>query len=420
MRKVLDIALNDLRVFFKDRGNLVGLIVIPIVMTIVVGIGNGALAGDAPQRVRVDVVDADSSALSADFLQGLRAANSALALCPFDSGEDDLCGLGDDRTLTLERALERLVDANTTAVVEIPAGFEARLQAGEPVNIIFHANDALSGQNVALQAVQAVAGRMGGAQVAAALAGRLAGADGLALTDPAARAAFQQAAYERAAELWSANPAAVTYRLSAQPEVQITSRQAGFGQSVPGMGSMFVMFTVFGALYVLIRERANWTIQRLVMMPVSRGQILAGKILMWFVVGVMQFLVVFAVGLALGVNFGKDLLALVVVMLAFTLCVTALAFAVSTLLKNEMQANSISLLLALTLAPLGGAWWPLDLVPPFMQALGRISPVAWAMDGFRSLLFEGGSLATVLAPAGVLLAAAAVFFALAVRRFRYD
>lgn len=420
MRKVLDIALNDLRVFFKDRGNLVGLIVIPIVMTVVVGIGNGALAGDAPQRVRVDVVDADGTALSADFIQGLRAANRTLALCPFDSGEDDLCGLGDDRTLTLARALERLVDANTTAVVEIPAGFEAKLQAGEPVNVVYHANDALSAQNIALQAVQAVAGRMGGAQVAAALAGRLADSDGLALTDPAARAAFQQSAYERAAELLSADPAAVAYRLSAQPETQITSRQAGFGQSVPGMGSMFVMFTVFGALYVLIRERANWTIQRLVMMPVSRRQILAGKILTWFTLGVIQFLVVFAAGLALGVNFGKDLVALAVVMLAFTLCATALAFAVSTLLKTEIQANSISLLLALTLAPLGGAWWPLDIVPPFMQTLGRISPVAWAMDGFRSLLFEGGNLGTVLLPSAVLLAAAGVFFAFAVWRFRYD
>jgi ABC-2 type transport system permease protein len=200
----------------------------------------------------------------------------------------------------------------------------------------------------------------------------------------------------------------------------VIGTQAGFGQSVPGMGSMFVMFTVFGALFILIRERKNWTLQRLVMMPVARWQILSGKILMWFVTGMIQFSVVFLIGLALRVNFGDQPLALVVVMVLFTLCMTALAFAVSTFLKTEQQANSISLLLALTLAPLGGAWWPLDIVPDFMRVIGHVTPVAWTMDAFQMLIFEQGTLLTILPNLAILAGFTAVFFVIAVRRFRYE
>ena len=52
--------------------------------------------------------------------------------------------------------------------------------------------------------------------------------------------------------------------------------------------------------------------------------------------------------------------------------------------------------------------------------MGHISPVAWAMDGYTSLIFENGGLGTVYPSILILLGAAAVFFVLGVRRFRYD
>jgi ABC-2 type transport system permease protein len=123
--------------------------------------------------------------------------------------------------------------------------------------------------------------------------------------------------------------------------------------------------------------------------------------------GMIKYLVIFAVGLVVGLHFGNDLLGIVVVMASFALCMTALAFAISTLVKTEMQANSVQLLLAMTLAPLGGAWWPLDIVPEFMRTVGHVSPVAWAMDAFNKLLFAQGTLGDVLVPVGVLLALSA-------------
>ncbi|MFQ5922798.1 MAG: ABC transporter permease [Anaerolineales bacterium] len=107
-------------------------------------------------------------------------------------------------------------------------------------------------------------------------------------------------------------------------------------------------------------------------------------------------------------------------MLSFALCITALSFALGSFVKNETQAAGLTNLLGISLAALGGAWWSLEIVTEFMRTVGHISPVAWAMDGYTSLIFENGDLRTVYASILILLVAAVVFFGFGVRRFRYD
>jgi ABC-2 type transport system permease protein len=130
--------------------------------------------------------------------------------------------------------------------------------------------------------------------------------------------------------------------------------------------------------------------------------------------------VVLVVGLIAGLHLGGDLVGLLVIALAFTLAVTTLSFAVGSRLENETQSMGLSLLLTLVLAPLGGAWWPLEIVPAFMRTLGHISPVAWAMDGYRQLIFENGTLGGVLLPVIVLFLFAGAGYVLGVRRIRLD
>jgi ABC-2 type transport system permease protein len=207
---------------------------------------------------------------------------------------------------------------------------------------------------------------------------------------------------------------------SAQRQDFSSSLQNGLGQSVPGMGAMFVLLTVFGGMAALCVERQEGTLQRLAQMPISRASLLAGKILARFALGLIQFLVVIVVGAALGMDFGSDPLALILLIIAYTLAITALSFAVGTRVQNPSQASGLSLLFSLTLAPLGGAWWPIEITPPFMQAVGRISPVSWLMDGARSLVYEGGHLTEIVLPLAVLLGLALVSFLIAIPRFRYQ
>ncbi len=416
MRTVFNIALNDLRLFFLDRGNLIWLVVIPVGLTLLLGYFFGEqVFGDAAQQLRVDVIDHDQSEQSQAFLDTLRETNSNLVLCPMDQ---DACQLEDAKVFDLDWATKRVSESISLAAVEIPEGFGAQLESFEPVEIGYFSNEELGTTSYIRQVVDAAIQRMNGAVVASQVGVDVARK---AVSEPlseAEQAALSESIYANAEALWADAPALTKFELSSTDTSTTTS--GALGQSVPGMGTMFVMMTVLGGMTALITERRQWTLQRLAGMPVSRAQLLGGKILGRFSLGMIQYLVVFAVGIFAGMNFGSDLVALVLLMIAYTLCVTALSFAVGSRLENESQSGGLSNLLSLVLAPLGGAWWPLEIVPKFMRIIGHISPVAWAMDGYNTLIFENGSLPDILLPVAVLLVLAAALFGVGILGFKYE
>ena len=423
MRPTLTIILNDLSVFFSQRGNLVGLLVIPVLLTLVIGWSLGRIGGDGPTRLRVDLIDLDQTEMSAQLIEELRAANDALVLCPLDNDADDFCSL-EKEPLQLERAIERARSGRTSALIVIPAGYAAALEGFQRVSIDYYSlSDPLQPGPV-LQSLDAVLQRASSASmttgVAAALLDNLTAAAELPPLDKETRAGFLRTLYLRSQQLLTEQPAAVRFRVADAANGSDGGLDNGFNQSAPGMGSLYVMFTVLGGMAVLLRERRQWTLQRLMALPLSRAQILGGKIGVYFALGMIQYFIVFAVGAAAGMNFGSNPLALLSVMAAFVLCVTALTFALAPWIKSEGQARGLVLLLSLSLAPLGGAWWPLEIVPEFMQTLGHLSPVAWAMNAFQDLIWYNGGFTDVLPEIGVLLAAAAVLFAIGIRSFKYE
>ncbi len=422
MRPILTIVLNDLRIFFSQRGNLVGLLVIPVLLTVVIGWSLGQFVGGGEPRLRVDLIDLDGSGLSARLIDELRATNDALVLCPLDNDADDYCRL-EGEALDLERAVERARRGRTEALIVIPAGYAAALETFEQAGIDYYSSSDPLQPDAVLQGLDAVLQRVNSASMTAGVAGalldNLTAGLGLPAFNEAVRTEFLDGLYRNAEQKLIEMPASVRFE-TGEEEAGLDASDNGFNQSAPGMGSLYVMFTVLGGMAVLLRERKQWTLQRLMALPLSRGQILGSKIVVYFVLGMIQYMIVFVVGWIAGMDFGDDLPALFAVMAAFVLCITALTFALAPWIKSEGQASGFVLLLSLSLAPLGGAWWPLEIVPDFMRTLGHLSPVAWAMDGFHDLIWYSGGFGDVLPEVGVLLAAAVVLFAIGIRGFSFE
>ena len=421
MAQVWAIIRHDLRIFLTQRSNLPGLLITPAVMTVLIALVTGGAFG-GPAIRRLDVVDHDATPASARFLASIREANPGLTLCPMDNTPEDACSLGEPGTLNEEQALDRVADSTSLAALQVPAGFEARLAALQPVTITFLSASSLGTSQSAQEAVQAALSQVNAAAAASQIG--LSAMDRLLDRSLAVDQAQQTqgALYQRALEMGEGERVAVELAFSGESEGHTVgeSLQQGLGQSVPGMGTMFVLMTIFGGMAALIVERQQGTLQRLAVMPVSRRTLLAGKIVARFCLGLLQFLVVFVVGAVLGMSFGEDPVALVLLVIAYVLSVTALSFAIGSGLKNPDQASGLGLLLTLTLAPLGGAWWPISLSPRFMQIIGHVSPVAWAMDGMTALTYEGAHLADVWLPLFVLVGMTVLAFLIAIPRFRYQ
>ena len=75
-------------------------------------------------------------------------------------------------------------------------------------------------------------------------------------------------------------------------------------------------------------------------------------------------------------------------------------------------------LASLTLAPIGGCWWPLFITPDWMQTLAKITPHGWANTGFNKLMLYGAEFGDVAAEMAALLIFAILFGVVALWRFR--
>ncbi len=113
-----------------------------------------------------------------------------------------------------------------------------------------------------------------------------------------------------------------------------------------------------------------------------------------------------------------DPLATGAIIVLFALVASGAAMLLATLVSNEHQLSALGPALGMTLALLGGAMVPIEVFPPVMQTLAHLTPHAWALDGFHTLLLDGGTVVTILPQLGALVAFAVGLLGLATFRFR--
>ncbi|HNV02560.1 MAG TPA: ABC transporter permease [Vicinamibacterales bacterium] len=203
------------------------------------------------------------------------------------------------------------------------------------------------------------------------------------------------------------------------PEKTVTAVPSGFDHSIPGTTVQFIMMMVmiYGGISVM-EDRKKGVLSRLLCSPLSTGELFQAKLLGRWSMGVLQALMLFAVGKAFfGLNLGSAPLALLV-LAVFALAVAALSVFAGSLLTREDLIVGVSVLLANMFAGLGGCWWPNEIVPPAVRKLAMISPAYWAMDALHALRFFQGGLRDILPHLGILLTLAVVLAVLAARTFR--
>ena len=187
---------------------------------------------------------------------------------------------------------------------------------------------------------------------------------------------------------------------------------------VGGWAIMFLMFELTATATALFEERRNGIFRRLLAGPVTRAQILWSCFLFGVVLGLVQLVAVFCAG---GVLYGIDVLAhwgnLVVVATVAAAACTALGLLVAALSETRETAMGLATLVIVTMSAVGGAWFPISLMPPFIQQLSKFTLTYWAVDGFTQVLWAENRLPQLLPTLGILLGITAAMMALAIWRF---
>jgi ABC-2 type transport system permease protein len=395
LRHIWFIALKDLRIFVTDRGALIFFILFPFFFIALFIFLNIGATGDTRLQLHVVSQEAEGG-LSYQVIDALEQA-----------GDWEIV------VMDYDRAYQAVEDKEISGFVAFPADFTEGIMTGTGTELEVVTDAEATSDRAALSGLsQTIASRVGSHYVIASATIELLIEQGV--IDPTDSAAIEQVVGQIMAGGEGAN--FIEYATEKVGEVE---EENASNWVIPGYLTMFVFFGAALGAETIVRERQNHTLERLMASSVRREAILGGIFTGTSAKGLIQILLFWVVGLlAFNLELGNSPAAVIILSILMVIMSAAFAVMLATLVKTERSASSIAVLASLVLAPLGGCWWPLFILPRWMQALAKVTPHGWAVSGFNKVMLFGADFGDVIPEMLALVGFAVLFAVIAVWRFR--
>ncbi|MBN1453023.1 MAG: ABC transporter permease [Anaerolineales bacterium] len=392
MNRILDITFKDLLQLTRDFKTFMFLLLMPVLFTFMFGFAFGGFSsGESDSRLPVGYLDQDDSWVS-------QALHDQLV-------DSDIIRLDEDPSRTYPDLELLVADGDLAAVIIVPDRYGATFMKGKNARLIIIADTSTTAWTTIEAEVMATLSRLDSALRTATILEEI----------DAERMPFKYA-FEQSLEAWKEPPIAVHETTSSAVADTDDSVEA-LAHTSPGMMLQFAIAGLLTAAQVIVTERKSRTLQRILTTAARRIHILLGHYLAIFSLIFTQFTLLIAFGqFILKVNYLRDPGATLLVAFSAALCISAMGLLIGVLARSEEQAVTFSLIPMFVLSGLGGAWVPLEVTGETFATIGHLSPVAWAMDGFKNISIRGLGIESVLLPAAALAGYAVVFFVLAVWR----
>ena len=383
MGAILAIARNDWRLILRDRQALIWMFLMPLLFIFVFGNLGGGSGGD--RRREVPVLVEDERFLGDVIFRGMEDENWA----PYRVSRDDSAF------------------ATLSLYVLIPSRFTESVLSGEGAVVLVVEEE---GASMRRREGYAMCARKASIR---ALANLFEIPDSLRTTlgDEELRPVYDS--------------------LAARPDgITLVSRLAegakelpdGYLQSVPGNLIMFVLIVALtSGAGNIAAEKSIGRLRRLGAAPIARHQLFLGKLLGYTFVALTQiaFLVAFST-IVLRIDWGGEPLGLGLTLVLFALVASSIGVFLGLLVGKPETAAWVGVLTTLVMASLGGCWWPLEIVPPAMRAVGHLFPTTWALESIFDLAAYGKSTIEIVPKLLILAGYTTIFSFVGSKLLRFD
>jgi ABC-2 type transport system permease protein len=348
-RRVLDVAARIVRQFLRDRRSLALLFIAPLVVLTIL-----------------------------NFVLNSTASGATLGI----AADDTVFSLIQSRAHAPSDVTFKRVD---------PAGVDAALKAGDVDGVIVipadFAQQLLTGQTPSLEL-------------------RLDG------TDPGKAKLLGAVVPLLLGSLTSAVPGATTGARAA-PTLTTTYLYGNYTQTdalAPLLVGLFAFFFVFLLTSVsFLRERSQGTIERLMVSPLSRTELVLGYVFGFLLFAAIQSLVILLyVIYVLQVHYRGNLALLFLVTLALTVGGVNMGIFASAFARNELQVIQFIPLLLVPQILLGGLFFPVATLPPVLKQIAEVLPVTYANYALKDVMLKGFGLGDIWPDLAALVAFAAL------------
>jgi len=362
LRRILWVAGKEVLHIVRDRTMLFFTLVSPIMQLMIIGYG----VDTNIRRTRTVVLDQARTQESRAVLRRFQNSDS------FDVVEE---------VLTDEELARALVAGRARVGLKIPENYSRRLKQGKTAQILVLVDGANS--SVASEAVN--------------------GGNAVALRESLERGLNGQ-------------PLAV----EARPQVLFNpdTRSAIFM-----LPSLLIILTQTMAILLtassIVREKEKGTLEQLMLTPVRRAELMAGKLLPYLALTLLEFCSIATLMWSLfDVPIRGSLLTLLLLQLPFTLTTLGLGLWISTRATTRDAAMQMTLATVLPSIFLSGYIFPIESMTPLFTWIGRLLPTTWMIDASRSVIIRGTGWADLQTHALVLWTMALTVLSFSAWRFR--
>ncbi len=353
----------------RDRATVAMMLGIPVIQLLVFGF---AIHMDV-RHLPMAVYDESRTQESRDLIQKLTATDNFVVT----------------RHAASYQEATRLIDTGTVrASIVIPGDFARRLKRGRPATaqLLVDASDPNTSQN-AIAAAQLV-GQRKNVEILAARSGAP-----LKIETP---------------------PVDIRVRPLYNPALKSSIF------IVPGIIGMILSITMMIITSMsVVREREQGTLEQLIVTPITRGEIMIGKIAPYVLVGYVQLTAVLTLGhFIFNVPIRGSLLVIYAVTFLFITANLGLGLFISTLAKTQAQSMQGSYFFFLPNVLLSGFMFPREGMPHVAREVGLLFPLTYYLQILRGVILKGENFLDVLPQTLMLLLLALVFFGFSVKRFQ--
>jgi ABC-2 type transport system permease protein len=188
---------------------------------------------------------------------------------------------------------------------------------------------------------------------------------------------------------------------------------------VPGLvGVILTMTMIMLTSMAIARERERGTLEQLIVSPVRRTELIAGKILPYVAIGYVQMSLILMVGhLVFNVPISGSVPLLYTLASVFIAANLSLGLVFSTLAKTQQQAMQMSFFFILPNILLSGFMFPFEAMPRPAQWISQALPLTHFMRIVRGITLKGASFHDVSQELVWLVCIFGILFTLAATRF---
>jgi len=188
---------------------------------------------------------------------------------------------------------------------------------------------------------------------------------------------------------------------------------------VPGLiGVILTMTMVLVTAVAIVRERETGALEALITTPVSKTELMVGKIIPYIAVGYIQMILVLVIAWRVfAIPLHGSFVEMFAIGFVFIVASLGVGMVISTIAKTQIQAMQMSFFFFLPNILLSGFMFPVSAMPWIIQKLSHILPLTYFLVILRGILLKGTSLIDLLEFVWPLVLFAPVIVTIGILRF---